>query len=152
MDTSETTATRRCPNCDQEIDAESESCPACGTLFVEAFCDAHGERRAVGACIICGRRVCEDCGSAERGYCVCSAHSDIPVFEGWAQVYTTPEELEAQLIRDNLQAEGIDARFVSGGLEAGRFGADAETPERAPLTEWLEEAGRAPRYTIGRLR
>lgn len=50
------------------------------------------------------------------------------------------------------QAEGIDALFVSGGLEAGRFGADAETPERAPLTEWLEEAGRAPRYTIGRLR
>lgn len=140
MDTSETTATRRCPNCDQEIDAESESCPACGTLFVEAFCDAHGERRAVGACIICGRRVCEDCGSAERGYCVCSAHSDIPVFEGWAQVYTTSEELEAQLIRDNLQAEGIDAEILSQKDRTLTFdlGDFAHIRVLVPAFSWLD--------------
>jgi RNA polymerase subunit RPABC4/transcription elongation factor Spt4 len=113
MATSENTATRRCPNCDQEIDAESESCPACGTMFIEAFCDDHPERRAAGACIVCGRRVCDDCGIDERGYCVCSEHADIPIFEGWAQLYTTPEEVEAQLIRDNLHAEGIDAEILS---------------------------------------
>lgn len=50
------------------------------------------------------------------------------------------------------QAEGIDALFISGGLEAQRFGPDVMAPQRALLLQWLEEAGRAPRYTIGRLR
>jgi len=50
------------------------------------------------------------------------------------------------------QAEGIDALFVTGGLEAARFGPDVQTPEAGPLMRWLAEAGRAPRYAIGRLR
>jgi hypothetical protein len=33
--------------------------------------------------------------------------------EGWAQVYTTSDDLEASLIRDNLQSEGIDAEVLS---------------------------------------
>lgn len=35
------------------------------------------------------------------------------VIQGWAQVYTTTSEFEAQLLRDNLQAEGINARIFS---------------------------------------
>lgn len=50
------------------------------------------------------------------------------------------------------QAEGIDALFVTGGLEAARFGSDAETPEARALTGWLAEQGLSPRYAIGRLR
>lgn len=37
----------------------------------------------------------------------------MPVTQGWALVYTTSDDLEAQLIRDNLQAEGVDARVLS---------------------------------------
>jgi hypothetical protein len=44
---------------------------------------------------------------------VCPAHADIPIIEGWAQIYSTSGELEAQLIRDNLKAEGIDAEILS---------------------------------------
>lgn len=140
MATSETTATRRCPNCDQEIDAESESCPACGTLFVEAFCDRHADRKAVGACIICGRRVCEECGVEGRGYCVCSDHADIPVFDGWAQLYITPEETEAQLIRDNLRSAGIDAEILSQKDSALSFdlGEFAQIRVLVPGFAWLD--------------
>lgn len=50
------------------------------------------------------------------------------------------------------QGEGIDALFVTGGLEAARFGSDAEHPQAAPLDEWLASQGRSPRFAIGRLR
>ncbi len=140
MATTEPAATRRCPNCDQRIDADSESCPACGTLFVEAFCDEHPDRKATGACIICGRRVCDECAGTGRSYCVCSEHADIPVFDGWAQLYTTPEEVEAQLIRDNLQAEGIDAEILSQkdrtlSFDLGEF---ARIRVLVPAFAWLE--------------
>lgn len=35
------------------------------------------------------------------------------MIQGWAQIYTTTREFEAQLLRDNLGAEGIDARIFS---------------------------------------
>jgi len=140
MATSENTATRRCPNCEQQIDADSESCPACGTLFIDANCYEHATRAAIGACIICGRRVCEDSGSNARGYCVCSEHADIPVVQGWAQVYTTPEELEAQLIRDNLVAEGIDAEVFSQKDRTLTFdlGDFAQIRVLVPSFSWLD--------------
>lgn len=50
------------------------------------------------------------------------------------------------------QAEGIDALFITGGLEAARFGADVEAPEAALLDAWLAENGLSPRYSMGRLR
>jgi predicted RNA-binding Zn-ribbon protein involved in translation (DUF1610 family) len=37
----------------------------------------------------------------------------VPIIEGWAQVYTTGDPLEADLIVQNLQAEGIDAQVYS---------------------------------------
>ncbi len=50
------------------------------------------------------------------------------------------------------QAEGIDAVFVTGGLEAARFGPDPENPDPAALADWLAAEGRAPQFAIGRLR
>ncbi|WP_333831117.1 TIGR01459 family HAD-type hydrolase [Pararhodobacter sp.] len=50
------------------------------------------------------------------------------------------------------QAEGIDALFVTGGLEASRFGPDVQAPEAAPLLAWLTGQTRTPRYAMGRLR
>jgi hypothetical protein len=35
------------------------------------------------------------------------------VVGGWAQIYSTSDDLEAELIRDNLEAEGVDARILS---------------------------------------
>ncbi|MFN4100758.1 MAG: TIGR01459 family HAD-type hydrolase [Pararhodobacter sp.] len=50
------------------------------------------------------------------------------------------------------QAEGIDALFITGGLEAERFGPDVEYPDAALLNDWLTAESLQPRYTMGRLR
>jgi HAD superfamily hydrolase (TIGR01459 family) len=43
------------------------------------------------------------------------------------------------------RAEGIEALFLTGGLEAHRFG---PRPDPAHLRAWLAEAGEAPRYAM----
>lgn len=48
--------------------------------------------------------------------------------------------------------EGIDALFITGGLEAERFGADPEHPDPVALTDWLAQTGLSPQFAIGRLR
>lgn len=48
--------------------------------------------------------------------------------------------------------EGIDTLFVTGGLEADRFGPDPEAPDPARLTGWLAEQQLSPTFAIGRLR
>lgn len=48
--------------------------------------------------------------------------------------------------------EGIDTLFVTGGLEAAQFGADAENPDPALLGRWLAGQSFSPTYSIGRLR
>jgi hypothetical protein len=106
-------ATRTCPHCGQEIDAAEPACPACGHLHVEARCERHPDRAAYGQCVICGSPVCEECNGEGRVHYSCPDHHDIDVIEGWAQVYTTADDVEADLIRQNLEAEGIDAEVLS---------------------------------------
>lgn len=48
--------------------------------------------------------------------------------------------------------QGVDALFVTGGLAASELGDDVENPDSALMLDWLERAGHAPRYAIGRLR
>ena len=50
------------------------------------------------------------------------------------------------------QAEGIDAIFLTGGLEAERFGANGEDPQLEALRVWLDEQQIHPKYAMGRLR
>lgn len=48
--------------------------------------------------------------------------------------------------------EGIDTLFVTGGLEAARFGDDPENPDPAMLDRWLTDHQVQPTHAIGRLR
>jgi HAD superfamily hydrolase (TIGR01459 family) len=48
--------------------------------------------------------------------------------------------------------EGIDTLFVTGGLEADRFGDDPENPEAEKLDGWLVDHKMTPTHAIGRLR
>jgi hypothetical protein len=64
-------------------------------------------------CEVCGTAVCEDCNSTDEMHFACEAHSSIPVIEGWAQIYTTSDDVEADLIKENLQSEGVDAAVLS---------------------------------------
>lgn len=106
--------TRRCEGCAEEIAADADTCPACGTLREPVACETHPEREAAGRCVICGRAVCDECNEGGATPFLCRDHSDIPVIEGWASVYSTSTDVTAELIRENLVAEGVDARVLSG--------------------------------------
>ncbi len=102
-----------CEHCGERIAADAEACPACGTLRSAAQCARHPERQAQGQCVICGTTLCEECNQGSDTHFLCETHSEIPVVNGWAQVYSTSDDLEANLIRENLEAEGIDSRVFS---------------------------------------
>ena len=57
--------------------------------------------------------MCPDCAGPPEHVFRCADHREVRVTEGWAEVYTTTSEFEAHLVRDNLKAEGVDARVYS---------------------------------------
>jgi len=101
-----------CERCEERYRG-SDSCPACGHLRGKASCDLHAERSAIGRCVICGSALCSSCRAGDNRALLCEEHGAITVIEGWAQVYSTASEFEASLVRQNLEAEGIDARIFS---------------------------------------
>jgi HAD superfamily hydrolase (TIGR01459 family) len=48
--------------------------------------------------------------------------------------------------------EGLDTLFITGGLEADRFGPDVEAPDQALLDAWLSTTQLSPTFAMGRLR
>ncbi|MFN3282405.1 MAG: TIGR01459 family HAD-type hydrolase [Tabrizicola sp.] len=48
--------------------------------------------------------------------------------------------------------EGLDTLFITGGLEADRFGPDPENPDPARLEAWLDGQQLSPTFAMGRLR
>lgn len=101
-----------CARCEEAFTG-SDACPACGTLREKVACELHPEREAVGRCVVCARAVCEACAGDTGRAVRCDEHADVRVIEGWAQVYSATSDVEAQLLRDNLRAEGIDAQIFS---------------------------------------
>jgi hypothetical protein len=107
-------STIRCPHCEQEVSAADPACPACGHIHGDPIaCARHPDRMAGAICVVCGDAVCDDCDQADAVHHACPEHSSVPVIEGWAQVYTTSDAIEADLIRENLQSEGVEAAVLS---------------------------------------
>jgi hypothetical protein len=102
-----------CPNCSETIGEELEACPACGYLMVDANCDQHTHREAEGSCVICGAALCAECNRPQGRHFVCEQHAEIPLMSGWAQVYSALDDVDGELMRENLEAEGIEARLLS---------------------------------------
>jgi predicted RNA-binding Zn-ribbon protein involved in translation (DUF1610 family) len=102
-----------CGHCGERIASDADACPACGELREARQCSTHGERAASGQCVVCGSAVCDGCNRGGANHYLCETHCDVAVVGGWAQIYSTSDDLEAQLIRENLEAEGLDARVLS---------------------------------------
>jgi uncharacterized C2H2 Zn-finger protein len=133
--------TIRCSRCDQQVPADEAACPACGHLHREPMqCARHADREAPGLCVICADPVCSDCDSGPSPHFACPEHGDIPVMEGWAQVYTTSDTFEADLIRENLQSEGLDAAVLSQKDQTFAFDLGEMSPVRilVPAYEYRE--------------
>jgi hypothetical protein len=106
--------TKDCPRCGEPGAASLATCPACGHLHESRRCARHGDREAVAVCALCEAAVCEEECAAHSGRTyLCPDHASVPVLEGWAQVYSTSSDIDAGLIRDNLEAEGVEARVLS---------------------------------------
>lgn len=102
----------RCGRCGESFSG-SDSCPACGWTAAEFFCDRHPQVRAIGRCVVCGRALCTECRAGEGRAYRCAEHAKVNVIQGWAQIYSTASEFEAQLLRENLAAEDVEARIFS---------------------------------------
>jgi hypothetical protein len=102
----------RCARCGEEF-AGGDACPACGRAAADFRCEVHESVPAIGRCVLCGVAVCRECRRGDAHAFLCESHEGTTVIQGWAQVYSTTREFEASLLRDNLSAEGIDARIFS---------------------------------------
>src|SRR5262245_57625502 len=102
-----------CSNCEETFSAELEACPACGQFRNERPCDRHPERMAKGQCVICATALCAEDNHPQGRHYACAQHTSIPLIMGWAQVYSALDDVEAELICDNLVAEGFDARVFT---------------------------------------
>jgi hypothetical protein len=106
-------STISCPNCEQEIAADAEACPACGHIHGDGIdCQRHPDRTAGAICVVCGDAVCDECDEGKSPHHACPDHGAVSIIEGWAQIYTTSDSFEANLIRENLEAEGLDAAVL----------------------------------------
>lgn len=105
--------TQRCTHCAETIARGVEACPACGHLYRRVPCPDNEDRTAPGQCAVCGTPVCPEHSPPEGTAYLCELHSEIPVIEGWAQVYSSSTDLEAELVKENLEADGTDARTLS---------------------------------------
>jgi hypothetical protein len=107
-------STIRCPRCEQQVAAGEPACPACGHLHGNPEpCERHPDQQAFGICVVCGDAVCGQCNDGDSLHFSCPDHAAIPIIEGWAQVYTTSDTVEAHLIKENLQNEDLEAAVLS---------------------------------------
>ena len=105
--------TVECPNCGATVAEDADACPACGRVQTPTNCERHPDRSAVGVCVVCGRALCPEDNRGKGKEFVCEVHQDVELVEGWAEVYSTGDDVEADLVRDSLRAEGIDAQVLS---------------------------------------
>lgn len=99
----------KCSYCNEEITADSDFCPHCGTLFAEAgaaFCDLHPIEPGAGVCIICRKLCCKECGNEVRGRFFCLAHRKVKVEQDWAEVFRSTEISDAELVKSVLESTG----------------------------------------------
>lgn len=100
-----------CERCGTQY-GDGDCCPACGALRESVPCEDDPSQAAHSRCVICGRPLCgdrPDDGDPAR----CEEHASVPVIEGFAQIYTNNNQISAQLLVENLRAEGLDATLYS---------------------------------------
>jgi hypothetical protein len=122
-------AMRDCPQCGREIEGD-DACGGCGRLLTESVCERHPDRKARGVCVVCGSAVCDACDKDEVREFLCPEHYAVVIIDGWAQVYMTSDDVEGQLIRENLRAEGLDAEMLS---QKDHFAVPVDLGELSPV-------------------
>ena len=141
-----------CERCKRPRAGDPLRCPACGSLARAASCRMHNERLTTSACVVCGIPLCRECRRGPRHASLCTRHEDIPLIEGWAEALRTADDIEARLVSDGLNGEGIEARVLSqkdranvvtfGGLSIVRVFVPAHRLEEA--WDWIDQGDPGP--------
>jgi hypothetical protein len=98
-----------CSFCENEIKQDDDYCPNCGTLFTEFVkCTEHADKDANGVCVICSTPYCAECGLfVDDRIFLCNNHSEHETIEGMACVLCADDSMQIELLKSNLEAEGL---------------------------------------------
>lgn len=105
----------RCPACEEPISSDDVFCDTCGTLVLPEDapnlpdCEAHAGVAAVAGCVVCGIPLCEECMTEADGKHFCRKDEHVVVQQGYAIVFRTANEYEADMLVANLQGADIPA-------------------------------------------
>ena len=88
-------------------------CRACGRAVApneNVECENHSAVNATGACVVCGKPVCEDCSVSLDGkvYCDDVRHSQLSA--AFTRIGYAADEFEGELIAKNLEPSGIPVK------------------------------------------
>ncbi|PKL83933.1 MAG: hypothetical protein CVV24_02565 [Ignavibacteriae bacterium HGW-Ignavibacteriae-3] len=98
-----------CSFCESGVKNDDDFCPNCGSIFADNVkCSKHQDADAAGICVICCEGYCNECGFALYGRVfLCSAHSELDIFEGMARVYGNNDFTQIALVKSSLEGEGL---------------------------------------------
>jgi hypothetical protein len=100
-----------CDNCNNEIDKDDTWCTNCGIFFeaTEEKCSDH-KSTAIGKCLICEKTLCGKDSTTVKNKLFCKDHDNYKFLDnGWARVYETGHDWEAELIKQELENNNIPA-------------------------------------------
>jgi len=97
-----------CFYCEIEVDANTEFCTKCGSVFIDnVLCTNHTEAEAEGVCVVCQHAFCNECGGFVNDVFLCDGHSEYEIYEGMARVFGSSDEAEVNFIKSCLETEGL---------------------------------------------
>jgi hypothetical protein len=103
-----------CPRCGEPVAPDDEFCAHCGELFLlQVPCRVHPERFATGACIMCAKPFCQECGGRVQGKFLCTLHSGYEIYEEHVRVFGSSDAVQVQFAKDCLEKEGLHPTIYS---------------------------------------
>ena len=103
-----------CSHCDNPVEKSDEFCPECGSLFVRGrHCSNHPQIEAEGACVICRHPYCSRCGKFSMQKFLCNNHGGYEMYEGFARIFGTLDDTQAQFADSCLKKAGMHPLLFS---------------------------------------
>jgi hypothetical protein len=124
--------TYECPRCGEQVQPDDDFCQHCGELFLlQVPCRTHPDRRATGACVICARPFCSECGGRVGRSFLCNQHGGYEIYEENARVFGSSDASQIEFARDCLEKAGLHPVVFSRKASPISLGAPDYTLFRA---------------------
>ena len=110
-----------CEACQEPVTEGATFCPHCGVLRTKdvplhkpiILCETHRGVPAIGACVVCGKPVCDQCAVKKMGKFFCPDDEHVKMAFDWIAVCTTNTRNEAEMIKAQLEGAGLQAMVFS---------------------------------------